>query len=257
MGPLTNRLVHPIHRHVSPADERLGVRLTIGLIVTFVAAGAFLLLLVLVQSEWAPLRELDTEAAARLNRVAAQNGLMVSALELASRVFGPTVFRVAVTLLAVWYLTRRERRHAVWLLATIWGAALLGFALKELVGRARPVVDPVSSAPGLSFPSGHALTATVGCGLLLLVALRYLNRPGRVLAVVVAVAIVLVTALARVGLGVHYVSDVTAGIALGIAWLSVTTWAYVAWRRETGQPVEAPADVGAEEREPDPIIAKE
>jgi membrane-associated phospholipid phosphatase len=48
-------------------------------------------------------------------------------------------------------------------------------------------------------------------------------------------------------LGVHFVSDVLAGIALGVGWVAVTTWAYVAWRRETGQPVERPAEVGTTE----------
>jgi membrane-associated phospholipid phosphatase len=38
---------------------------------------------------------------------------------------------------------------------TMAGASFLGWALKEIVRRARPVVhDPVSSAPGFSFPSG-------------------------------------------------------------------------------------------------------
>jgi undecaprenyl-diphosphatase len=55
-------------------------------------------------------------------------------------------------------------------------------------------------------------------------------------------------ALARVVLGVHFLSDVLAGVTLGIGWVAVTTWAYVAWRRETGQPVERPAGVGTTER---------
>ena len=49
-------------------------------------------------------------------------------------------------------------------------------------------------------------------------------------------------------LGVHFVSDVLAGITLGIAWVAVTTWAYVAWRRETAQPVARAADVGTAEQ---------
>jgi undecaprenyl-diphosphatase len=89
----------------------------------------------------------------------------------------------------------------------------------------------------LSFPSGHALGASIGCCLLLLITLRFLSRGGRVAAVIAAALIVGTVALARVVLGVHFVSDVLAGITLGIAWVAVTTWAYVAWRRETGQPV--------------------
>src|SRR4029077_4637641 len=108
--------------------------------------------------------------------------------------------------------------------------------------------DPVSTAPGLSFPSGHALGASIGCCLLLLITLRFLPRGARVVAVVAAALIVGLVALARVVLGVHFVSDVLAGIALGIAWVAKTTWAYVLWRRETGQPVKRVTDVGTTEQ---------
>ena len=50
------------------------------------------------------------------------------------------------------------------------GALLLDPSLKLLVGRLRPIVDvPVASAPGNSFPSGHALGSMVAYGALLLV----------------------------------------------------------------------------------------
>jgi membrane-associated phospholipid phosphatase len=54
-------------------------------------------------------------------------------------------------------------------------------------------------------------------------------------------------------LGVHFVSDVLAGVTLGIGWVAVTTWAYAAWRRETGQPIERPADVGTAEH---PVVRR-
>jgi undecaprenyl-diphosphatase len=175
---------------------------------------------------------------------------VVRAAETVSNVFDPNVFRVVLGLIAVMYLVRGERRHAVWLLVTVFGGAALGVALKTLVGRARPALpDPVSPAPGgMSFPSGHALGATIGCCLLLLLTLRLLPRRGRIAAILAAVLVVGVVALARVVLGVHFVSDVLAGITLGIAWVAVTTWAYVAWRRETAQPVARAAEVGSAEQ---------
>jgi undecaprenyl-diphosphatase len=100
----------------------------------------------------------------------------------------------------------------------------------------------------MSFPSGHALGASIGCCLLLLITLRFLPRGGRIAAVIGAGLIVGAVAFARVVLGVHFVSDVLAGITLGIGWVAVTTWAYVSWRRETGQPIERPADVGNPEQ---------
>jgi undecaprenyl-diphosphatase len=203
----------------------------------------------LVREGWAPLRSLDTGAAETFNRIDVAHPELVKAAEVVSHVFDPNVFRVTLTVIAVIYLIRGERHHATWLVVTVFAGAGLGLALKVIVGRARPVLpDPVSTAPGLSFPSGHALGASIGCCLLLLITLRFLSRGGRVAAVIAAALIVGTVALARVVLGVHFVSDVLAGITLGIAWVAVTTWAYVAWRRETGQPVEGPAEVGTAEQ---------
>jgi undecaprenyl-diphosphatase len=245
---VSQKLRRAIHRHLSAADERFGLRLGAGLAGTLAAAITFALLLLLVRAGWGPLRSLDTAAAEAFNRIDADRPVLVSTAEVVSDVFDPNVFRVALTVIAVVYVIHGERHHATWLVVTVFGGAALGFALKEIVGRARPVLpDPVSAAPGLSFPSGHALGASIGCCLLLLITLRFLSRRGRVAAVIAAALIVIAVALARVVLGVHFVSDVLAGITLGIGWVAVTTWAYVAWRRETGQPVERPAEVGTTE----------
>jgi membrane-associated phospholipid phosphatase len=247
---MVNRLRRwAVERHLSAADERFGLRLGAGLAVTPVAAVAFVLLVLLVRAGWAPLRNLDAGTAGALNRIGTDHPELVQSAEVVSDVFDPNVFRVALTVIALVYLIHGERHHATWLVVTVFGGAALGFALKEIVGRTRPVLpDPVATAPGLSFPSGHALGASIGCCLLLLITLRFLPRGGRVAAVVAAALIVGSVALARVVLGVHFVSDVLAGITLGVGWVAVTTWAYVAWRRETGQPVAGPVDVGTPEQ---------
>ena len=235
-------------RHLSAADERFGLRLGAGVVVTPIAAVTFVLLLLLVRAGWPPLRDLDAGTAEALNQIGTAHPELVKSAEVVSDVFDPNVFRVALTLIALVYLIHGERHHATWLVVTVFGGAALGFALKVIVGRARPVLPvPLSAAPGMSFPSGHALGASIGCCLLLLIALRFLPRGGRVAAVIAAALIVGSVALARVVLGVDFVSDVLAGITLGVGWVAVTTWAYVAWRRETGQAIERPADVGTPE----------
>ncbi len=75
-----------------------------------------------------------------------------------------------VTVAVVGLLIRRQARLAVYLIVTGVGALILDPSLKTLVGRLRPVVDvPIASAPGNSFPSGHALGSIVAYGALLLV----------------------------------------------------------------------------------------
>ena len=201
-----NRLSHAVHRHFSAADERFGVRLGAGLAGMSIASVTFALLILLVRAEWGPLHDLDTTAAETFNRVAADEPALVKAAEVVSTVFDPNVFRVVLTVIALVYLVQGDRHHAMWLAVTVFGGAALGFALKELVGRARPVLpDPVATAPGLSFPSGHALGASIGCCLLLLITLRFLQRRGRTAAVVLAVLVVAAVALARVVLGLSLI----------------------------------------------------
>lgn len=123
---------------------------------------------------------------------------------------------------------------ALWLTVTVTLATVVQQWVKAAVDRPRPIwPDPVDSAHYAAFPSGHATTATVVCGLLL----RLLQRhgAGRVLwrtAVSAAVVSVAGVGLTRVWLGVHWPSDVVGGwlfgglvVAVGVA---VYEWPRVA-----------------------------
>ncbi|HEY6746851.1 MAG TPA: phosphatase PAP2 family protein [Mycobacteriales bacterium] len=219
------------------ADRRLTLRLVLGLVAVAALGLGFLLLALLVRTKWDPLLDLDTTVAQRLHGVAVQHAWFVTLLKVLSDVFDPIVFRVLTTVVAVVLLVRRHHRLGIWILVTIWGAALLGWGLKELVARTRPdLVDAVATAPGNSFPSGHALTSTVGSAVLLLLVMPLLRGRWRAVAVVVAVAVPLATGFARVGLGVHFLSDVIAGELLGLAWVTTTAAIFRAWRRDVGLP---------------------
>jgi undecaprenyl-diphosphatase len=100
----------------------------------------------------------------------------------------------------------------------------VGLLLKVLVQRARPVIDePLSHAPGYSFPSGHAFNAAVVATVVVLLLWPVLSKPGRRLVMVLAVLGVLVIGLDRVFLGVHFASDVVAGWVLGFG-ISLASW---------------------------------
>ena len=229
------------------ADRRLVLRLALGLAAAVVLGVPFLLLALLVRANWSPLVQLDVSVAERMHAIALDQHWLVTLLKAISDVFDPITFRVVTTAVALLLFWRGRRRLAIWTLVTIWGAALLGVLLKVVVDRARPdLVDAVATAPGRSFPSGHALTSTVGCAVLLLLVTPLLRRQWRVVAIVAAILIPLVVAFARVGLGVHYLSDVVAGELLGLGWVVLTAAAFEAWRRDVGLPPAPPTEAEPE-----------
>jgi undecaprenyl-diphosphatase len=141
----------------------------------------------------------------------------------------------------LWLLLRRQPRLAAYVAVSTLGAMILNAVVKELVGRLRPVVDdPVYTVPGLSFPSGHAMSSLVTYGVLLLVLLPLLHGAARRVLTVLVVVIVVAVGFTRMALGAHFLSDVLAGWLLGTLWLTLTTLAFHRWRREAHVPTTGP-----------------
>jgi membrane-associated phospholipid phosphatase len=210
-------------------------RSLLGLAAVIAAGLGFGLLLLLVRWHWAPLQSLDRGAAADLNGVVAPHHPMVTVLQAVASLGGRPIMMWLITIAVILLLIRRRTRLAVYLVVTGLGALLLDPSVKALVGRLRPVVDvPVASAPGNSFPSGHALGSMVAYGALLLVFLPALRPRWRTPAIALVALIIAAVGVTRIALGVHFVSDVLAGWLLGAVWLGVTAYAFRIWRRETG-----------------------
>jgi undecaprenyl-diphosphatase len=222
---------------------RFGTRAVLAGLALALVAVPFGLLLLLVQDKWRPLLEVDDGARDDMHTYAVHHAGFVSALQTLSTIGSATVYLPVFALIAGWLAWRRLPRLAVFVVATVGLSPLLNGLVKLGVHRARPVLDhPVAHANGMSFPSGHAQAAMVASAVLLLVFLPVLRGGWRAVAVVAAVAWVLAIGFARVSLGVHYVSDVLGGYVLGGAWVTATTAAFSAWRRELGEPAVEPSE---------------
>ncbi|WP_217213572.1 phosphatase PAP2 family protein [Streptomyces sp. AC550_RSS872] len=177
------------------------------------------LLLALVAVRWYPLMTFDGDVAQTTHRWALEESGVTHAFRiLTDWVWDPWTMRILTFAVAIWLVWRRRARWtAVWLVATCLLATLIQQTLKAVVDRPRPVwSDPVDSAHYAAFPSGHAMTATVVCGLLLWLLHHY--GAGRALwrtAVAVAAVSVAGVGLTRVWLGVHWATDVVGGWLLG------------------------------------------
>jgi membrane-associated phospholipid phosphatase len=134
---------------------------------------------------------------------------------------------VLALLTCVWLFRRKEWSWIVPVGMTI------NALLKLMFQRARPVFEqPVLTLTTYSFPSGHAAGATLFYGVLAAYLFcRITSWRLRILIILLATAQVAAVCLSRVYLGVHYPTDVLAGIVEGVAWLTVILTVIATLRR--------------------------
>jgi membrane-associated phospholipid phosphatase len=200
-----------------PAVTRAGVRLLVGLAL-FVAAG------------WLA-GELWTSAIGSAEREAMRHiaqGRSETLVSLARVVTwaGSTYVLVPLAVaFCLWFVRTGMRREALLVAISLAGGIAIPNAVKALVQRPRPpAAEHLQAVTSSSFPSGHATQASAfWLGLVLALGmsvprrLAWLMRGG-------AVLVALAVAWSRVYLGVHYPSDVAAGLLLGGGWAVFTAW---------------------------------
>ena len=211
------------------------------------AALVFGVLALAVRAGWTPLEDVDTGVARWFNGLVAPEPDVVRALKAVTTLGSWGLMAWLVVLAVILLVTRRQLRLAVFLVVAAIGAAVLDPGLKALIGRLRPEVpNPVAYGVGSSFPSGHALNSLVCYGALVLVFLPALSPRGRRIVIGVVAALLALIGLSRVMLGVHYVSDVLGGWAVGVAWLGMLVFGLELYRSSQGERVAKPLTEGVE-----------
>jgi undecaprenyl-diphosphatase len=217
-----------------------------GILTVVGAAVLFGVLAVLVRLGWAPLQAADSSVAQNINAVVSSHSTVVDILTAITNLGSAGLLIWLVVLTSIVLLVRRRYHLVAYLAVTAAGAIVLDPTLKALIGRLRPVVaHPVAFGRGDSFPSGHALDSLICYGALVLVLLPSYARYRRWVVGIVATLVVLI-GLSRIGLGVHFVSDVIGAWCVGTAWLGLTVYAFEIFRTQTGRPVSQPLTEGVE-----------
>jgi undecaprenyl-diphosphatase len=145
------------------------------------------------------------------------------------------VFPAAAVLIALAAL--RSRRLAGIMLVVVMARPGVEWLLKDLVGRPRPVGARLVPGTGFAYPSGHVLAAVATWGFVPpIVALYTRRRPLRRLAVAASATLIVAIAWSRVGLGVHWTSDVVGSLAIGFVVLSVAEATFERGRRRSSPP---------------------
>ena len=130
-----------------------------------------------------------------------------------------------LALIAYFLFIKKHKWYSIKVPAIALSSLALMFILKNLFGRARPLIPLLEEARGLSFPSGHALMSITFYGLLIYLAWKNLENKSLKWSIIgFLLVLILLIGFSRIYLRVHYTTDVMAGFATGFLWLVFSIW---------------------------------
>jgi membrane-associated phospholipid phosphatase len=148
---------------------------------------------------------------------------VTSVMETLTNLGGIKIIGPCSLVIIAYLILKKDNDTASALVATILGGILLNNFLKIIIHRPRPLSETtLVTIYGWSFPSGHAMNSMIFYGIIAYFLIRGSRSwISKSVIITMALGIVLAIGLSRIYLQVHYLSDVTAGFAGGLFWLSV------------------------------------
>jgi len=226
---VSRALLRGEHAGTQPATAAFGVRLALSLVIALAALWLFGEVAdnVIDQDK---LAQFDARVLVLLAPWRTATGLATA--NVVSR-FGTSLVMTVLALIVLLTLHRRNWRVvAVGWTLVFGGGKLVEALLKHTLHRTRPIgALQQLSDPTYSYPSGHAMGAMIGYGVLAYMVLRRVHRPAARAAVTATAALVILAiGLSRLVLAVHYFTDVVGGYAAGAVWLALSLAAVEAAR---------------------------
>ena len=205
-----------IGRHASSFYTALGIYLVGGATIAIAGTAAFVQLASHVRSGATQTFDENVMRWMGAHRI---EWIERSLLEITALGTGLVVMMIVV-ISALFLIATQHRFSAFLLLVASAGGIVLNAVLKSSFDRPRPqlfewLTEPSSS----SFPSGHAMSsAIVYFTVAYLIARLEKRRWMRAMTIISSLLLVLLISVSRLYLGVHYPSDVLAGMIIGLAW---------------------------------------
>jgi len=219
VAPEERRALHPAPAHDRPFPEGWSTAAKL-VVAAVVVCGAVIGVGLLVTGPLTWVQDVDHEVVGWFTAIP---GGALTELALGVGWLGGVAGTVVVLAIAVPLASAITRRWspALFLVVSAAGQGLIYLAASRLVGRDRPGEDSAELIAAVAFPSGHVGSAVCTYGGLALLVLAWRGRRAGGAAVLAAVLIVLAVAFSRLYRGVHFPSDVLAGVLYGLVWLAL------------------------------------
>lgn len=109
----------------------------------------------------------------------------------------------------------------------VFSSTLLNQALKIIIRRPRPDINPLAIERSFSFPSGHTMIMIVIGGILLYLLWKEKGSRGKKIIITIIITLIALSVMfSRIYLGVHYFSDIIGGITSGLLFLFISYYYY-------------------------------
>lgn len=153
------------------------------------------------------------------NRNPKLNGIVIDLTALGSA----TVLTIITISFCTFFTLTSKTLLATQFLMTVAGSGVLTSLLKFYFERSRPdLILRLVEVQGFSYPSGHSLSSAATYFTLSIITCKFVNKIyGRVIVWIIFLSLITLIGMTRLYLGVHFFSDVLAGILIGIAWASL------------------------------------
>lgn len=130
-------------------------------------------------------------------------------------------------LLAISFFFIKRKKLVLFILFTFIFSVVANSLIKDVFERERPDLLHLVHASGFSFPSGHAMNSIVFFGFMAYFFCGVVQKHWQKGIIIAGfTALILLIAISRVAVGVHYVSDISAGLCVGLVILCFSIFIY-------------------------------
>ncbi len=130
-----------------------------------------------------------------------------------------SVWAVVLVLLFL-YIIIKDKIISIYLAGAVAIGSILNLIIKYIVRRTRPLDFMIISESGYSFPSAHSELSIILYGFLIYLCCKLIKKKWLKVTLVSFLSVLILTvAFSRLYFGVHYLTDVLAGLTLGYIFI--------------------------------------